>query len=171
MKKLILTLILICFAACGFAANNTLTTQDAANIEQSGDVVINSDSRHFNPLTGIYDLNGHVYVKFPIHGEAMQVTADTAQVKLYSQEVNAKGNISLQFGELLFRCDKAYVPIKNRVANVEGNIYFKHEYTEIRADSAVYNWKTKIATFKNASYNGKSHKANLTYNVLTKKLT
>jgi len=171
MKKLSFATLLICLSAFTCSAAGNMNAANAAKVEQSGDVVITSDARHFNPLTGIYDLNGHVYVKFPVHGESMIVKADTAQVKLYSQEVNAHGNITLQFGSLLFKCDKTYVPIKERKAEVEGNIYFKHEHTEIKADSAVYNWKARTATFKNASYNGSSKKATLTYNVTTKKLS
>lgn len=170
MKKFLFTTLFICLSAFTCSAASNFSPADAAKVEQSGDVVITSDARHFNPLTGIYDLNGHVYVKFPIHGESMIVEADTAQVKLYSQEVNARGNITLQFGTMTFKCDKTYVPIKERRAEVEGNIYFKHEYTEIKADSAVYNWKSKIATFKNASYNGRSKKGTLTYDVMKKKL-
>lgn len=170
MKQFFLTFLLICMSVLPCSAADTMNAADAAKVEQSDDVVITSDARHFNPLTGIYDLNGHVYVKFPVHGESLQVQADTAQVKLYSQEVRAQGNITLQFGTILFRCKETYVPIKNRLANVQGNIFFKHEYTEIKADSAVYNWKTKIATFKNASYNGRNKKSVLTYDVMKKKL-
>lgn len=170
MKKILLALLLTLIPLTALGASKNYSPADVAKAESSGDFVITSDVRHFNPLTGIYDLNGHVYVQLPIREEQLKINADTAQVKLYSQEVNAKGNIDLEFGEMTFRCDSTYVNIKERTAYVYNNIFFKHKYTEIRADSAAYCWKTKLATFKNASCNGGPKKANLQYNVMTGKL-
>lgn len=170
MKKILIALLLTLIPLTALGASKNYSPADVAKAESSGDFVITSDVRHFNPLTGIYDLNGHVYVQLPVHEEQLKINADTAQVKLYSQEVNAKGNIELEFGEMLFRCDSTYVSIKERTAYVYNNIFFKHKFTEIRADSATYCWKTKLATFKNASYNGEPKKANLQYNVMTGKV-
>lgn len=39
------------------------------------DPVIKSDSRTFNPLTGVYDLQGNVFVQFPAHDTTLTITA------------------------------------------------------------------------------------------------
>ena len=39
------------------------------------DPVITSDSRTFNPLTGVYDLQGHVFVQFPAHDTTLTIPA------------------------------------------------------------------------------------------------
>lgn len=169
MKKTFFTIIFTCLSFVVFAGN--ITTSDISKAEQNSNFKITSDVRHFNPMTGIYDLNGHVYVKFPTHGEYLIIKADSAQFKLYNQEVTAKNNINLEFGDLIFKCDNVFTPIRERTAYVNGNILFTHKDKKITADSAVYNWKTKLATFKNASLNGKTKRANLTYNVLTGTIT
>lgn len=169
MKKILLIFILIFIPLFTYADSKSFNAADVAKAEQNGNFIITSDVRHFNPLTGIYDLNGHVYVNFPTHGEQVIIKADTAQVKLYSQEVTARGNIVLNFKEMLFNCDNVYVKHKDRTAYVNGNIYFKHENNNIRADSATYCWKTKLAVFKNASLNGASKKATISYDVMNKR--
>ena len=40
------------------------------------DPVIKSDSRTFNPLTGVYDLQGNVFVQFPAHDTTLTITGD-----------------------------------------------------------------------------------------------
>lgn len=169
MKKIFITFILICMSFVTFAETKNFNPADVAKAEQNGDFTITSDSRHFNPISGVYDLNGHVYVNFPTHGEQLTIQADTAQVKLYQQEVTARGNITLNFAQMLFKCDNVFVKHKDRTAYVNGNIYFLHENNEIRAEAATYCWKTKLAVFKNASLNGAAKKSILTYDVINKK--
>ena len=131
---------------------------------------IKSDSRSFNPFTGVYDLQGHVFVQFPAHDTDLTITGDTTQVHLYKLEVHGQGNITLNFGDLIFNCDKVDVYNSDRTAYVNGNCNFKDKETVITADTGSYCWKTKIAAFKgNVKINGKSHKGELAYNVMTKK--
>lgn len=169
MKKFLLILILLCLPFNSLAGNAVVTPEDVAKAEQTGNFTITSDTRYFNPITGVYDLNGHVYVNFPTHGEQLIIYADTAKVKLYKQEVTANGNITLNFGDIMFNCDKVFAKIKERTVYVDGNIFFKHADSVIRADNATYCWKTKLAVFKNASLNGSSKKGILTYDVLNKR--
>lgn len=167
MRKIITILMLMFLPVYALAATKTVTPADVAKAEANGNFTITSDTRHFNPISGEYDLNGHVFVSLPTHGEQLVIKADKAKVKLYSQEVTANGHITLAFGKMSFRCDETHVVSKERTAYVKGNILFKHLKNQIKADSAAYCWKTKLATFQNASVNGKDGQAEVKYNVMT----
>ncbi len=156
MKKFFLTLImlLVMLPAMCFA-----------------DPVITSDSRTFNPMTGVYDLEGHVFVQFPAHDTTLTITGDSTKVYMYSMEVHGQGNISLSFGDLKFTCDKVDVYHSNRTAYVNGNLHFNDSATNISADSGSYNWQTKVAAFHgNVNVNGQLHDGDVAYNVMQKQI-
>ncbi len=157
MKKIILTIVmLVCMlpAMC-FAA----------------DPVITSDSRTFNPMTGVYNLQGNVFVQFPAHDSTLTITGDSTQVYMYSMEVHGQGNIKLSFGDLHFNCDKVDVYHSNSTAYVDGNINFNDGTTTITADSGSYSWKTKVAAFHgNVKVNGAAHDGDVAYNVEQQKI-
>lgn len=88
------------------------------------DPVIKSDSRTFNPLTGVYDLQGNVFVQFPAHDTTLTITGDATKVYLYAMEVHGQGNIRLSFGDMSFACDKVDVYHSGRTAYVNGNLVF-----------------------------------------------
>ena len=132
---------------------------------------IKSDTRTFNPLKGIYDLQGHVFVQFPAHDTLLTITGDNTKVHLYQMEVHGQGNITLSFGEMSFKCDKVDVYHSDRTAYVEGNCDFKDDGMLITADKGSYCWKTKLASFQGkVKVNGKAYKNDVVYNVMTKKL-
>ena len=122
------------------------------------DPVIKSDSRTFNPLTGVYDLQGNVFVQFPAHDTTLTITGDATKVYLYAMEVHGQGNIRLSFGDMSFACDKVDVYHSGRTAYVNGNLVFNDNSNKITADSGSYCWKTKIAAFHgNVTVNGQPH--------------
>lgn len=134
---------------------------------------ITSDTRTFNPLKGIYDLRGNVFVQFPAHDTLLTITGDTTQVYLYDMEVHGQGNITLSFGDMSFKCDKVDVFHKERTAYVEGKCSFVDKFenktVSITADKGSYCWKTKLAHFSgNVSVDGQKKKQDVTYNVITK---
>lgn len=130
---------------------------------------IKSDTRTFNPLKGIYDLRGHVFVQFPAHDTLLTITGDNTRVHLYQMEVHGQGNITLSFGDMSFNCDKVDVYHSDRTAYVSGNCNFKDGSTTITADLGSYCWKTKLAAFSGkVKVNGKSYKGDIAYNVITK---
>ena len=132
---------------------------------------IKSDKRTFNPLTGVYDLQGNVFVQFPAHDTMLTITGDTTKVYFYKMEVHGQGNITLSFGEMRFKCDKVDVYNSDRTAYVEGNCDFKDDGILITADKGSYCWKTKLASFQGkVKVNGKAYKNDVVYNVMTKKL-
>ena len=135
------------------------------------DPVITSDSRTFNPMTGVYDLRGNVFVQFPAHDSTLTITGDSTQVHMYSMEVHGQGNIKLSLGDLHFNCDKVDVYHSNSTAYVTGNINFQEDGTTITADSGSYSWKTKVAAFHgNVKVNGTAHDGDVAYNVEQKKI-
>lgn len=136
------------------------------------DPVIKSDSRTFNPLTGVYDLQGNVFVQFPAHDTTLTITGDATKVYLYAMEVHGQGNIRLSFGDMSFACDKLDVYHSGRTAYVNGNLVFNDNSNKITADSGSYCWKTKIAAFHgNVTVNGQPHDGDVAYNVIEKRIT
>lgn len=132
---------------------------------------IRSDSRTFNPLSGIYNLQGHVFVQFPVQDSNLTITGDTTQVHLYTMEVHGQGNITLSFGQLHFYCDKVDVYHTDRTAYVEGNLRFADDTVNITADSGSYCWKTKLAAFHgNVKVNGQPQDGDVLYNVVQKQM-
>ena len=132
---------------------------------------IKSDKRTFNPLTGVYDLQGHVFVQFPAQDTMLTITGDNTKVYLYNMEVHGQGNITLSFGKMSFKCDKVDVYHYDRTAYVEGNCNFQDDGMVITSDKGSYCWKTKIADFQgNVKVNGKASKGDVRYDVITKKL-
>ena len=87
------------------------------------DPVIKSDSRTFNPLTGVYDLQGNVFVQFPAHDTTLTITGDATKVYLYAMEVHGQGNIHLSFGDMSFACDKVDVYHSDRTAYVTAILF------------------------------------------------
>ncbi len=133
--------------------------------------VITSDTRSFNPLKGIYDLHGNVFVQFPAHDTTLTITGDTTQVHLYNMEVHGQGNIKLSFGDMHFNCDKVDVYHSDRTAYVNGSLNFQDDTVKITANSGSYCWKTKIAAFHGSvKVNGQPQDGDVAYNVITKKI-
>ena len=129
--------------------------------------VIKSDTRTFNPLTGVYDLRGNVFVQFPAHDTMLTITGDQTTVSLYKLEVHGQGNITLAYDNLSFKCDKVDVYHKTRTAYVTGSCIFVNGSNTISADQGSFNWKTKLASFEgNVKVNGTPKEGKVTYDVL-----
>lgn len=168
MKKLfliILTILLVptlCFA--DDKASSTHTTS------KGKEVIIQSDTRTFDIMKGIYSLKGNVHVQIPTKEKMLTIKGDQTAVSLYKKEVHGAGNITLIYDDLNFNCDKVDVYHKERTAYVNGNIKFKHDKTKITSDKASFNWKTKLATFEgNVKVNGKPQDKLIIYHVIQKK--
>ena len=154
MKKLLLAIVMLLIPSLCFA-----------------DPVITSDSRTFNPMTGVYDLQGNVFVQFPVHDTTLTITGDSTKVYMYAMEVHGNGNIRLSFGDMHFNCDKVDVYHSNRTAYVTGKLHFNDNATTITADSGSYNWSTKVAAFHgNVNVNGTPHDGDIAYNVVEKRI-
>jgi len=134
------------------------------------ETIITSDVRTFDVMKGIYNLQGHVFVQFPVDNSNMTITGDATKVYLYQMEVHGQGNITLKFNDIKFACDKVDVISKERTAYLNGNMNFKSDNLSITSDSGSYCWKTKLATFiGNVKVNGEAKPDNIQYNMVTKK--
>ncbi len=156
MKKIIiLVLMLIMIPAMCFAV----------------EPVIRSDTRTFDPLKGIYNLQGNVFVQLPAHEKLLTITADETTVYLYSMEVHGQGHISLTYESMNFNCDKVDIYHSNTTAYVSGNLNFVDGSTRITADAGSFNWDSKQAVFYgNVTVNGVKQNKDILYDVLNKKI-
>lgn len=169
MKKFFMIfLMLLMLPTLCFANEPTSSTHKTS---KGNEVVIQSDTRTFDILKGVYDLNGNVFVQLPARDKTLTIKGDRTTVHLYKMEVHGKGNITLIYDDLDFRCDAVDVYHKNRTAYVIGNMNFQHGKTKISADKGNFNWKTKLASFEgNVIVNGKKHPGKVTYNIVEKKI-
>lgn len=169
MKKIILTILMLLILPVMCLANEP--TSSTHKTSKGNEVVIQSDVRTFDILKGVYDLQGNVFVQLPARDKTLTVKGDRTAVHLYKMEVHGKGNITLIYDDLDFKCDTVDVYHKARTAYVAGNLTFLHGDTKITADKGEFNWKTKLATFEGkVTVNGASHKGKVTYNVIEKKI-
>lgn len=130
--------------------------------------IITSDTRTFNPMSGVYELTGNVHVEIESQDQPIIIKGGHAKVNIYSMEVHADKNISLSFGEMNFLTDKVDVYHKNRTAYVNGNCKFKDARVAISSDKGTYCWKTKLSTFSgNVVLNGEPINKDIQYNVVT----
>ena len=97
----------------------------------------------FDPMTGTYYLEGNVTVK----NGGFTISADKAQVEMYSLEVHAQGNIHLAQDDIVFYGDNVDVYSKNKTAKVNGDLNFTQGNTKITAQEGSFNWETKKITF------------------------
>jgi lipopolysaccharide export system protein LptA len=169
MKKIFLAILMMfLLPALCLAGEATSSTHKTS---KGNEVVIQSDVRTFDIMKGVYDLQGNVFVQFPARDKTLTIKGDRTAVHLYKMEVHGKGNITLIYDELDFKCDTVDVYHKGRTAYVNGNIQFQHGDTNITADKGQFNWKTKLATFEgNVHVNGAPQAGKVTYNIIEKKL-
>ena len=149
-------------------ANNVSSSTHSTS---KGELIVQSDSRTFDVLKGVYELKGNVYVNLPIRKKKLAIKADRASVHIYDLEVHCSGNINLVYYDLNFKCDTVDVFHEGRIAYVTGNLLFDDGKTKIMADKGSYCWKTKLAIFEgNVVVNGEPQSGMVTYHVVNKKI-
>lgn len=168
MKKIFLIILsLLLIPTLCFAAEETSSTHKTS---KGKEVIIQSDTRTFDIMKGIYNLKGNVHVQIPTKEKMLTIKGDQTAVSLFKKEVHGAGNITLIYDDLNFNCDKVDVYHKDRTAYVNGNIKFKHDKTKITSDKASFSWKTKLAIFEgNVLVNGKAQDKMAIYHVIQKK--
>lgn len=168
MKKLFFAILMILLLPAICLANEA--TASTHKTSKGNEVVIQSDVRTFDIMKGVYDLQGNVFVQLPARDKTLTIKGDRTAVHLYKMEVHGKGNITLIYDDLDFKCDTVDVYHKGRTAYVNGNIHFQHGETNITADKGQFNWKTKLATFEgNVRVNGEALPGKVTYNIIENK--
>lgn len=126
---------------------------------------VTADHTSFNPLTGIYQLDGNVKVKLTDRS----IYADHATVNLYQKKVDAQGHVHLEDAQIIFLCDQVKVIGDEDTAYCSGNCLFHEGTNRITSQQGTFNWDTKIATFSDkVNVNGEPRNGTVTFNVLTK---
>ena len=131
---------------------------------------ISYDKQTFDPVSGVYYLEGHVTVGV---GDCT-IKADRAQVKMYTMEVHDEGNIHLTQDDIDFSGETVDVVGNAKTAYVQGNLKFIQGDTIITSDNGTFNWDSKEASFvNNVHFVSPAQKVNsdkLVYNVVDKKI-
>jgi lipopolysaccharide assembly outer membrane protein LptD (OstA) len=128
---------------------------------------IKYNKQHFDPIRGIYYLEGNVSVAVG----SRVISADKAQVEMYSIEVHAQGNIHLQQDDIDFYGDTVDVYGSRKTAEVNSNLSFTQGDMAITSDSGIFNWETKNAVFTGnvnvTTPNGNMKVNKIVYNIAT----
>ncbi|MBP2626347.1 MAG: OstA family protein [Firmicutes bacterium] len=105
--------------------------------------IIKADQQYFDINTGLYMLNGNVYIEI----KNRIITAGQAKVSMSSLEVWGFGGITVTQDDIYFTGDNVYVHGPSDRATIEGNINFSRTNIKIAADRVDYNWRDKNAVF------------------------
>jgi len=105
--------------------------------------IIKADQQYFDMNTGLYMLNGNVYIEI----KNRIITASQAKVSVSTFEVWGSGGITVAQDDIYFTGDSVYVHGTNDRATIEGNINFSRTNIKITADRVDYNWRDKNAIF------------------------
>ena len=105
--------------------------------------IIKADQQYFDMNTGLYMLNGNVYIEI----KNRIITASQAKVSLSTFEVWGSGGITVTQDDIYFTGDSVYVHGTSDRATIEGAINFSRTNIKITADRVDYNWRDKDAVF------------------------
>jgi len=105
--------------------------------------VVTADHTYFDVNTGLYVLNGNVYIEV----RNRVITAGQAKVNLATLEVWGAGGITVNQDDIYFTGDSVYVyGTKNR-AKIDGGVNFSRTGLAITADKVDFSWDTRVASF------------------------
>jgi len=105
--------------------------------------IIKADQQYFDINTGLYILNGNVYLEV----KNRIITAGQAKVNMASLEVWGTGGITVTQDDIYFTGDSVYIYGASDRASIEGKIFFSRTNTKVTAERADYNWRDKNAVF------------------------
>lgn len=129
--------------------------------------IITADQQYFDVNTGLYVLNGNVYIEV----KNRVITANQAKVNMASLEVWGSGGITVNQDDISFTADRVYVYGAQDRATIEGNTTFSRTNLNVTANQVDYNWRDKIAVFSGnvqVKQNDNSFSTeNIKYNILT----
>lgn len=129
--------------------------------------IINADNTYFDFNTGLYVLEGNVYIE----ANHRVITAGKAKVNVAAFEVWGSGGVTVTQGDIYFTGDSVYVYGNQHYAKIDGGVKFTRTNTSISADRVEYNWGNRIAVFNGnvqVTQNGNTYQADsVNYNVDT----
>lgn len=129
--------------------------------------IITADQQYFDVNTGLYVLNGNVYIEV----KNRIITANQAKVNMASLEVWGSGGITVTQDDISFTADNVYVYGTQDRATVDGNVNFSRTNLNVTSNQVDYNWRDKTATFKGnvqVTQNGNSFSTeSIKYNIPT----
>jgi lipopolysaccharide assembly outer membrane protein LptD (OstA) len=105
--------------------------------------LIKADHQYFDVNTGLYVLNGNVYIEV----QNRIITASQAKVSMGTLEAWASGAVSITQDDITFTGCNVYVFGMQNHATIDGGVNFSRNGLTISSDSVDYSWNTKIAKF------------------------
>ena len=107
---------------------------------------VTAGKKHFDFSSGCWVLTDNVYVHW--NKRELTIRADYAKAQMGSQKVWARGNITLEWQKLVFKCDNIFVKGKEKLVDILGSVDFEQEgVVKITSNVAQYSWSNKIADF------------------------
>lgn len=105
--------------------------------------VITADRTYFDINTGLYVLNGNVYIEI----KNRTITAGQAKVNPVTLEVWGSGGITVKQRDIYFTGDSVYVYGTKDHAKIDGGVSLSRDNLSISAESVDFNWRTRVAVF------------------------
>jgi len=105
--------------------------------------IVTADNTYFDINTGLYHLNGNVYIKTGNR----TITADQARVNPNALEVWGTGNITVKQDDIIFTGSSVYVYGSKKLAKIDGGVNLSRNGLAISADRVEFSWGSKIAIF------------------------
>lgn len=109
----------------------------------AGKPVIKADRSYFDVNSGLYVLNGNVYIEW----RGQKVTAGQAKASLGTMEIWGGGGITFAFEDMVVTAESVRVISAQSRALISGNVVFTRGELTIAADRVELNWDKKLARF------------------------
>lgn len=106
--------------------------------------VIKADKSYYDVNTGLYFLNGNVYIQI----RNQKITAGQAKASLAVMEIWGAGGITFTQDDMVLSADSVHVVSAQNRAMIEGSVNFCRGDLTITADRVDLNWEKKIAQFE-----------------------
>ncbi|MFH1782427.1 MAG: LPS assembly protein LptD [Candidatus Omnitrophota bacterium] len=74
----------------------------------------------------------------------IEVNGDNVEYLFSEKKVIGKGNISVDYGDMLLTCDSIIVHTDSKEALAEGNVLLKSDTSEIKGEKVRYNFETRV---------------------------
>ena len=109
----------------------------------AGKPVIKADKSRYDFETGLYELNGNVYIEW----RGQKITAGQARASLGTMEIWGGDGVTFALDDMFVKADSVRVISAQSRALISGGVVFTRGELVISADKVELNWDNKLARF------------------------